>query len=116
MFYHSCKRNELRMVRGCTQTLEVRLLSVDGKPYEPLEGDVLRFGVRYDENSSAYLLKKETAELAGGIGWFTLTPEDTIGMECGGFKYDIGLQSGEMYHSVIPCSEFVLIPHITSKE
>lgn len=112
----SCKRNELRMVRGSTQTLEVRLLGPDGKPYDPLGGSVLRFGIKYDENSSGYLLKKETTELTGGIGWFTLIPEDTLGMECGGFKYDIGLQSGELYECVVPYSDFVLVPNITSKE
>lgn len=112
----SCKRNELRMIRGTTQTLEVRLLKPDGSAYEPCEGDVLRFGVRYDENSSRYELKKETADLEGGIGWFTLMPEDTMLMECGRFQYDIGLQSGELYHNVVPCSPFYLVPNVTSKE
>ncbi len=112
----SCRKNELRMIRGTTQTLEVRLLSPDGSAYKPLDGDVLRFGIRYDEDSSSYLLKKETSELTGGIGRFMLEPEDTTLMECGCFKYDIGLQSGDLYEMVIPYSDFVLLPNITAKE
>lgn len=104
------------MVRGTTQTLEVRLLGPDGSAYVPLEGDVLRFGIRYDEGSKGYLVKKETEALQDGIGCFTLEPEDTLGMECGCFQYDIGLQSGELYSSVVPCSDFILVPNITAKE
>jgi len=104
------------MTRGSTHTFEVRLFGPDGSDYEPLKGDVLRFGVKYEDGFGNYLLMKQTQQLEGGIAWFVLNPEDTMTMEPGRYYFDIGLQSGEMYLPVVPYSAFILEPNITSKE
>lgn len=116
MIFSTCKKTELRMVRGSSQVIQVQVRTPSGQPYTLLEGDVIRFGVKYDENASAYLLKKETTELTGGVSFINIEAEDTIGMEVGKYKFDIGLQSGQYYFPIVKFSDFILEPNITAKE
>lgn len=116
MVFAPCRKTELRMVRGSSQVIEVRVRTPQGLPYVPLEGDVIRFGVKYDEGSGSYLVKKETSELTDGTAYITIEAEDTIAMETGGYKFDIGLQSGEYYFPIVKYSDFILEPNITAKE
>lgn len=116
MIFSTCRKTELRMVRGSSQVIEVRVRSAGGQAYELLEGDVIRFGVKYDEASTSYLVKKESTTLTDGICYITIDAEDTIGMEVGKYKFDIGLQSGEHYFPIVKYSDFILEPNITAKE
>ena len=116
MVFLGKKETSLKMVRGATQVIEIQVLAPDGQPYVLLEGDVIRFGVKDAAHPSGYLVKKERGSLSNGITSVTILPEDTIGMEPGRYSYDVGLQSGEHYFPVIPCSDFVLEPNVTWKE
>ena len=116
MIFTTSNKTALRIVRGASQLIEIRVCSPDGGPYELLEGDVIRFGVKFDENRGDYLLKKETTQLTGGITRIALEPEDTKDLECGMYKFDIGLQTGEQYLTVVPYSDFIVLPSITGKE
>lgn len=116
MVFLSKKENELKMVRGSSQTLEIQVLGPDGQPYVLLEGDVIRFGVKHPEYFGAYLIRKESRGLVNGMTSVDIDPEDTIGMEPGRYCYDIGLQSGEEYFPVVKYSEFILEPNVTWKE
>lgn len=116
MIFTTSKKTELRLVKGTSQLLEIRVRGADGGPYTMLEGDVIRFGVKFSENSADYVLKKETEELTDGITRIALEPEDTANMEAGLYRFDIGLQSGDQYFIIVPYSDFVLMPNITAKE
>ena len=116
MIVTTSNKTQLQMVRGTSQLIEIRVTGPDGAPYTLLEGDVIRFGVKYHEERPDYLLKKESTELTGGVTRIALEPEDTGELECGVYKFDIGLQTGEQYLSVVPYSDFVLLPNITGKE
>lgn len=116
MFFSTCRKTALRLVRGATHTLEIRVNGPDGRPYPLQEGQLIRFGVKYDESSGSYLVKKETGELVDGVTWIVIEAEDTMGMEAGEYKYDIGLQSGDDYFPIVKYSDFILEPNVTSKE
>lgn len=116
MYFPTNRKNELRLVRGSTQMLQIRVWDAQGKPYQKLDGDVIRFGVKPDGEFGRYLLKKDTGELEEGLATITLQPEDTIGMEIGKYHFDIGLQSEGMYFPIVKYSEFILEPNITAKE
>lgn len=110
------RKNRLEIVRGTSQLIEIRITGPDGAPYSLLEGDVIRFGVKFHQDRPDYLLKKEARELTGGVTRIALEPEDTGNLECGIYKFDIGLQTGAQYLCVVPYSDFVLLPNITEKE
>lgn len=116
MIFSTCRKKVLRLVRGATHTLELRVYGPDGRPYELLEGDVIRFGVKYDEGSTSFLLKKQSSELNDGVTWILIEAEDTLGMEAGEYKFDVGLQSGDYYFPIVRYSDFILEPNITTKE
>lgn len=108
-------KKQLSMIKGTTKAIHITITDNMGNPYEPSQGDVVRFGVKqhYD---APYLIKKETAEIGQGTAEILLRPEDTADVPAGSYFYDIGLQSAQDYYSVIPCSAFVLLPSITEKE
>lgn len=116
MFVKPCRNSEIRMVRGTSQLLEIRVTDGHGAPYVLSEGDVIRFGVKYEEGNGAYLVKKQSSTLTDGITRIHLTPEDTMEMEPGRYKFDIGLQTGEDYFPVVAYSDFILVPNVTEKE
>ncbi len=116
MFFPTSKKTELRLVRGASHTLEVCICGPDGSPYMLQQGDMVRFGVKFDGASSVYLVKKEVSSLVDGITRIEITPEDTMGMEAGAYKFDIGLQSGGSYFPVVRYSDFILEPNVTAKE
>ncbi len=116
MFFSTCKKTQLRLVRGASHTLEITVCGPDGKPYGLQEGDVIRFGVKYDGASSGYLVKKETETLVNGVTHIEIAPEDTMDMAAGEYKFDIGLQSGEGYFPVVRYSDLILEPNVTAKE
>ncbi len=116
MAFTTGKRNELRVVRGATHTLEIRVFGPDGRPFELLEGDIVRFGVKFDDRSNRLLLKKEATTLENGRAWIVLEAEDTIPMDAGRYKYDVGLQSGAYYFPIVKYADLILEPNVTTKE
>lgn len=109
-------KNMLEVIRGTTKTFSVNITDANGDPYSLASGDVVRFGVKQESGDEAYLIEKEVTEGEGGVFAFTIAPEDTINLEPGHYKYDVGLQTGEDYFNVIPYSRFVLTPNVTEKE
>ncbi len=116
MVFLSNKEAKLKMVRGSTQMIEIQVVGPEGEPYALLEGEVIRFGVKNSDCSGGYLVKKDSTELIEGIARIVLRPEDTIEMDPGRYCYDVGLQSGSHYYSVVKYSDFILEPNVTWKE
>ncbi len=116
MIFLSQKENALQMVRGSTQVLQIHVQAPDGRPYVLMEGDVIRFGIKDSECTGGYFVKKESRELHNGTTQITIDPEDTIDMELGRYRYDIGLQSGDAYFPIVKYSDFLLEPNVTWKE
>ena len=106
------------MVRGTTHSVAIELSDENGAIYTLADGDVLRFGVKQTHNSTQYIIEKEltSADLQDGAYVLALRPADTENLPCGRYCYDIGLQIGEEYYNVVPCSDFVLHHNVTCRE
>lgn len=101
----------IRLTRGDSATISVAIAnSVTGEDYVMQEGDKLLLTVRkYPFKASAAVVEKE---LTGGAV-FRLAPEDTAGLDLGTYKYDVELRTGRDVYTVVPCSDFVLLPEVT---
>lgn len=110
----------ISMVRARTQTFDIALTDADGADYVLQTGEKLIFGIKKNYNDTDYLLKKiltsENATNTTGVYTLTLVPDDTANMSCDQYCYDIGLQSGNDYYSVIDCSHFKLTHNVTKRE
>ena len=111
-------QQEIKMIRGRTQAFALVVTDVDGSPYTLADGEVLRFGVKHMALSQDCLLVKEltAADAVDGSYVLTLTPEDTAGLPVGHHVYDVGLQSGSHYFTIIEPSDFWLMANVTEKE
>lgn len=110
------KNANIRLVRGTSLTLTVTVTDGDGNPYTMTEQGVVRFGVKQNVTAGEYLVKKEVTVGENGKYSFQLMPEDTEELPFGIYKYDVGLQEGDHYYNVIPCSDLVLCQNVTHKE
>ena len=110
---------DIKMIRGTTMTLDIGLTDADGAAYTMGANDKLIFGVKSNPQNTAYDLKKvltSSDAQTGGSYKLSLTPSDTIDLPIGRYYYDVGLQSGSDYYTVIECSAFDLLTNITKKE
>lgn len=110
---------DIKMIRGTTMTLDIGLTDADGAVYTMGENDKLIFGVKSNPENTDYDLKKVLTASDGqtdGSYKLSLTPGDTIDLPIGRYYYDVGLQSGTDYYTVIECSAFELLTNITKKE
>lgn len=107
----------LQIVRGTSATLNITLQDPDGNAYILADGEILRFGIKRNSAEQKCCVEKEltAADLANGVYPVRLTPEDTLGLAVGGYCYDAGVQSGEDYYMVIPCSHLEITKNITQK-
>lgn len=109
------KAQPITMVRGTTNTIRVTVADTNGNPYALSGGNRLIFGVKTNLNNSNCCIKKVITE-GTGVYEFRLSPADTEHLPCKTLRYDVGLQIGQDYFPVIPCSPFTLTPNVTGRE
>lgn len=107
----------ISIIRGMTNTFNITLTDPEGNPYFLGDGEVLRFGIKRNTAERQCCIRKEltAADLKNGVYPIKLTPEDTAGLPCGGYCYDAGVQIGEDYYIVIPCSRLEITSNVTKK-
>lgn len=112
--------NTISIIRGTTNSIDIKLADESGATYLLQSDEVLRFGVKPRAEHTDYSLVKTltSANLnsAGDAYTLTLAPADTEGMEFMRYCYDVGFQSGDDYYNVIPCSDFIVEHNITKRE
>lgn len=106
---------EIEIVRGTTNTFRISLADSCNNPYVPFPGDKLVFGVKKQPSDTNLLIVK-TAEIAQE-GWaqVKIKPEDTMGLCCDNYYYDVSLESGEDFYNIIFASRFRISHNITAK-
>jgi hypothetical protein len=113
-------KQNVSMVRGRTRIFNVRVTDGTGAAYILGTGEKLIFGVKKNYFDSGYLIKKSITSVNAtsepGVYAVVIKPEDTASLTCDIYCYDVGLQSGSDYYSVIDCSHFVIEPNITGEE
>lgn len=114
------KEQPIRMIRGSTRKFNIFLNDSAGEPYELQTDEVIRFGIKIKSSDTDYIIKKELTadDLNTENGAYTLgfTPDDTLHLNFGEYFYDVGVQRGTDYYTIIPYSSFVIAQNITSVE
>lgn len=84
----SVKKNTITLTRGDTFKANLTLSNADGTPYEPNEGDSIRFAMKknYEDVEPILFINIPTDTMTLTIG-----PEDTKPLEFGDYVYDIQL-------------------------
>lgn len=111
----------MKVIRGTSNLFRIALRDESGSFYRLKAGEVLRFGVknRRDSDDIQFVKEMTAADLNADADAYILVikPEDTQHMGLRGrYYYDVGLQSGNDYYNVIPCSDFELGANVTGRE
>lgn len=111
------KNNTIEMTRGDTLLVHVAL-TVDGEPYEPAEGDSIRFAVKSnDMDIKKTAFRDSTPLIVRDIPTDTLLlrldPEDTKALAFGDYVYDIQLtRSNGFVNTFIADSRLTLLREV----
>ena len=106
-------QNRLEIVRGTTNTIRLEVVDVNGTAYNLDANARIIFGVK-EKVEDTELVFQQTAEVVGeGIFEVKIVPENTEGLKCGKYSYDVGLQRGEDYFNIIEPSTLVITPNVT---
>lgn len=112
-------KQNISVVKARTHKLKIKLTNSDGLPYELAQGEKLIFGVKKSFCDTNYAIVKtitNSSALGTGVYSFELTPADTESLFPDTmYFYDIGLDSGDSYYSVINASRFYLEGNVTKK-
>lgn len=108
----------ISMVRGTTKSIDISVSSAVGSEYVLGDNDILRFGVKKSPDHRVCVIEKELtrANYNDDVYVLLITPDDTEGLDCGVYYYDVGLQVGSSYFNVIECSKFEIRQNITSRK
>lgn len=113
-------KQNISIVRGRTQTFNIAVTDANGEAYTLESEEKLIFGVKKNYYDVSYLIEKKltsaNATTDAGVYALKILPEDTKDLACGEYCYDVGLQSGSDYYSVIECSHFKVEHNVTGKE
>ena len=105
---------KIRIVRGTTNIFGIVVNDENGAIYELVDGEKVVFGVKRDTDDADFIIRKEAVfSEADGAYVVTITPDDTIGCVCGSHVYDVGLEAGANYFSIIEPSPFEILPNVT---
>lgn len=104
------EEGKIYLTRGDTAYLQVAISLDDGSAFVAHEGDTLTLSMKKDLKDTAYVLQKVVA--ANEV--INILPEETKGLECGKYVYDIQLNTsiGEVFTIVAP-SGFYLREEVT---
>lgn len=107
----SIRGTNLWLTRGDTAHLIVTIHNeVTDAEYEVQPTDELHLTVRRIASvGSPELVHKKVV----GAAELSLAPEDTAALLPGSYVYDVELRTGEDIYTVIPCSEFRVLPEVT---
>ena len=112
-------KQDIEMVRGTSQSFDITLTDAAGDAYTLQDGDKLIFGIKSNPANTQYDLQKvlTAADVQDdGAYRLSISPSDTITLPVGAYYYDIGLQTGSDYYSVVERSVFDIKWNITKME
>lgn len=109
----SIRGTDILLTRGDSAHLTVAIRNeVTGADYTLLPADELHLTVRRIASDDAPELVHKKVVGAADI---SLTPEDTADLRAGLYVYDVELRTGSDVYTVIPCSEFRIMPEVTTQ-
>lgn len=110
-------KQNISIVRGTTNVFQIAVQDTSGSPYLLSEGEILIFGVKTKPGEEEYTIVKmlTSDNLLNDTYLVRINPEDTENLSCGRYCYDVGLQRGNDYYMVLPCSDFTIEHNITER-
>ena len=110
-------KQTISIIRGTTNVFQVAVQDASGSPYLLAEGETLIFGVKPKPGEEEYTIVKvlTSDNLLNDTYVVRLSPEDTEDLSYGRYCYDVGLQRGNDYYMVLPCSDFNVEHNITER-
>lgn len=78
--------NTIKLTRGDSMYTEVGMVKSDGTPYEPQEGDVIRFGLKKNADDTECIIEKV---ISNDDLILHLDPSDTKNLAIDKYVYDI---------------------------
>lgn len=110
----------LKLPRGSTMTLLVKVRTANGDPYSLESGDILYFGVKRFPEHKHYVIEKtytnaDYDQTTGGY-LVKITPEETQDFVFDDYWYDVAVQlaNGDFYQ-IIPTSPLTILKNIVAK-
>lgn len=103
----------IEIVRGTTETFAITVTDGNKNLYTLADGEVIKFGIKRKAEDKDPIFVKKAIQGENGVYAITLAPSDTADLPCGKYLYDVGLQSGGAYHSIIKPSTFEILPNVT---
>ena len=106
--------NNISMIRGDTDAIEISAEDGDGVAIPLVEGDTIYFTVKENTETDDKILQKIITDFTLGEALITLFPADTKDLEAGVYVYDIQWTkaSGEV-RTIVPPSQFTLRGDVT---
>lgn len=106
MSYSIGKNNTIKLTRGDTFVCDIKIMKQDGYPYDPEEGDTIRFAMKQSLKEEEPLVLKE---IPVDTMQLMLNPEDTKKLPFGTYWYDIELtKANGMVDTFVTKSPFIL--------
>lgn len=100
----------IKLTRGDTFVCDIKMTKQDGYPYDPEEGDVIRFAMKSSVKDEEPLILKE---IPIGTMQLMLNPEDTKELPFGVYCYDVELiKANGMVDTFITKSIFMLTEEV----
>lgn len=87
---YTVKKTSITLTRGDTFKAQISITDKDGNPYEPQEGDSIRFAMKKsfsDPDTEVLIVKNVPTDTM----ILTLDPDDTKNLPFGSYVYDIQL-------------------------
>ena len=88
MSFKVTSNNTIYLTRGDTFKATISISNPDGTPYEPIEGDEVRFALKKDISDTLCLIRKD---IPIDTLLLEIEPMDTQYLEFGNYVYDIQL-------------------------
>lgn len=106
---------KIKIVRGTTNDFEVSVVDSEGGAFTITGGERIVFGIKKSLDDENTLFEKLAEVISPGVFGFRVSPEDTETLECGRYYYDVGLQAGTDYFTIIEPNPFDIIPNVTCR-
>lgn len=107
--------NKIEIVRGTTNTIQIKVYDANGAEYDLGAGERLVFGIKKRAEDDAIIFEKTGQIIGSGLFNVVIAPEDTEGLAFGQYVYDVGIGNGSDFYNVIKASPFVIAPNVTSR-
>ena len=94
---------DIRITRGDSCIINLTIYDSAGDEYTPAPGDTIIFTVKSDINNDYKVIEKEfnNSEI-------TLLKSDTISLNFGTYFYDVRLENGSIFDTVLDSGNFII--------